>query len=211
MSTGREVAVPPEIAREIEEHALFFRISGAAALITGILAIVMPHVATFAAGITIGALFLANGIIGAVTALRARGSGSKRVLAGFLIGMLGAVAGGVLLLQPFAGVVALTLFLAAYLVAGGLLRGWFAWNLRPAAGWRMVAGAAALSVVLGLLITTGLPGNARWVLGLIVGVDLVFSGIALLGIVGAVRRAQPPGDDAFADRDAPAGSAWQQG
>lgn len=210
MRTGQETAVPEEIAEEIEDHALFFRISGAAALLTGLLAIVMPHVATLAAGIVIGALFLVNGVVGAVTSFRARRSG--RILAGFLMGLLGIAAGAVLLLQPFAGIVALTLFLAAYLVASGLLRGWFAWKLRPAEGWRMVGAAGMLSVVLGLIIATGLPGNALWVLGLIVGVDLVFSGVALLAIVSAVRRAR--GDDEARD---PAGHgsatqpAWQQG
>lgn len=184
------------IAREIAEHGRFFRIGGAVAIVTGVLAILLPHVATLATGLAIGALFLVNGVVGVVTAFRARGG---RLFAGFLAGLLAIVAGAVLFLQPFAGIVALTLFLAAFLLAAGLLRLWFAWNLRPAQGWRLVGGAGLLSALLGVLIASGLPGNAFWVIGLLVGVDLVSSGVALLALVRAVERG---GDGAArADRD----------
>ena len=185
MFTPREPLVPPEIAREISDHALFFRIGGIAAILTGIAAIVLPHVATLATGFAIGVLFLANGVIGAVTAFRGRSGG--RILVAFLLGVLGVAAGLVLLLEPFAGILALTLFLAAYLVATGILRGLLAWRLRPHDGWGLVAFGGALAVALGVLIATGLPGNAFWVLGLIVGIDLIFFGAALLATVRAVR------------------------
>lgn len=170
--------------REINEHRRFFRITGIAAIVIGALAILMPYVATLAASVVLGALFLVNGVIACVTAFGARRAG--RTAMGFFLGVLFLIAGGALLLDPEGGVLALTVVLTAFLIASGLMKLWFGFRLRPVpgSGWMLAGGA--LSLLLGIVIWSGLPGTAFWVIGLIIGIDLIFYGVALLA---AIREA----------------------
>lgn len=170
--------------REIAEHQRFFRITGIAAIVLGALAILMPHVATLAASLVIGALFLVNGVVACVTAFSARRAG--RTAAGFFLGVLFVIAGALLLFDPEGGVLALTVVLTAFLIVSGAIKLWFGWRLRPVpgSGWMLTGGA--LSALLGIIIWSGLPGTAFWVLGLIIGIDLIFYGIALLAALRAV-------------------------
>lgn len=168
---------------EIREHRRFFQFTGITAIVLGALAILMPHVATLAASLVLGALFLVNGVIACVTAFRARRAG--RTAMGFFLGLLFVIAGAALLFDPEGGVLALTVVLTLFLIVSGLMKLYFGWRLRPApgAGWMMFGGA--LSILLGIVIASGLPGTAFWVLGLIIGIDLIFYGIALLAALRA--------------------------
>jgi uncharacterized membrane protein HdeD (DUF308 family) len=63
-----------------------------------------------------------------------------------------------------------------------------AFQLRPVRGWGWALASAVASIVLGLIVFSGWPGTALWVLGLMVGIDLLFYGWALLGLRAAVNR-----------------------
>ncbi|HZX22426.1 MAG TPA: HdeD family acid-resistance protein, partial [Woeseiaceae bacterium] len=76
-----------------------------------------------------------------------------------------------------------------FLVASGVLKLWFASRLQRTAGRGWMIAGGLLSVVLAALIGFGLPGSAMWVLGLFLGVDLIFYGITLLAIARIPRTA----------------------
>lgn len=176
----------PAEARQITSHKWFFWISGILAIVLGIFAIIMPHVATLAAEIVIGAIFFASGVVACITAFQARRA--SRIAAGFLLGLLSVAAGLILLFAPLSGIFALTIVLIAFFVAGGLLKLYFAWKIRPSRGWGWMTFGGLLSVALGALIWSGLPGTAFWALGLLVGIDLIFYGVTLVGLLLAARR-----------------------
>jgi uncharacterized membrane protein HdeD (DUF308 family) len=176
---------PADLAEEIHEHKWYFWIGGALAVVAGACAILMPYVATLAAGLVIGAILAVNGLIQCVVSFKARRA--SRVAMSFVLGLLGLAAGVFLLVYPLGGVVALTLVLTAFFLAGGLLKLYFAWSVRPSKGGIWLAVAGLLSIGLGVLIWSGLPGTAFWVLGLLVGIDLIFFGITLLATVMEAR------------------------
>lgn len=111
--------------------------------------------------------------------------------AAIFIGLLSIAAGLFLLLFPLEGVVALTLVLIALFLAAGVVKCAYAWKLRDGKGWGWMLAAGLASLTFGVLIWTGLPGSAFWVLGLLVGIDLMLYGASLLALVIAARRRQP--------------------
>jgi uncharacterized membrane protein HdeD (DUF308 family) len=173
-------------AEEIRSHGRLFQLGGIAALVLGVLAVLMPLIASLAVELVVGAILAAAGLAECVLAFRRR---RERPAAGrYLAGLLALAAGALLLVFPLHGMVALTIVLAAFFLASGALRGWYAWQVRPAQGWGWIAASGGLSVVLGLLVAFALPGAALWVPGLLLGIDLLFYGVALLAIVRAARQ-----------------------
>jgi uncharacterized membrane protein HdeD (DUF308 family) len=121
-------------------------------------------------------------------------SGGRSAL-GFWWNLLTAIvyilAGLAVLTRPVAGVLTLTIILAAYLLAGGAMRIFLAVGYRkqvPGA-WVWVLISGLVDIVLSFIIMMGLPGTATWVLGLLVGVNLLMMGFSLVMVAMAVRRA----------------------
>ncbi len=176
------------VAGAIHAHWLLFLIEGIIAVILGILAIVLPPIATIAFTIIIGWLFLISGVVGLVTTFWARHA------PGFwwsLISALIAVAAGVVLLAwPISGTLSLTLVLIAFFVVDGIATIMYAIDHRRQLsgrwGWMLVSGVVDL--ILAAVIFAGLPGTAFWALGLLVGINLLFGGVALIAIALAARH-----------------------
>jgi uncharacterized membrane protein HdeD (DUF308 family) len=165
----------------IRKFGIWAAIYGIVLIILGALAIIMPGVATLATGLTIGWLLLIAGIVGVIAVLTS-GMSAPGFWWNLLTAILYVVAGGAILWRPVAGVVTLTIVLAAYLLATGVLKAIMALDYRrtipKAWGWMLLS--ALVDIVLGVLILMGLPGTALWVLGLLVGINLLFSGVALV-------------------------------
>jgi len=199
-------------AREIREHSTFFWVTGIVSVIAGAVAIFAPLAATFAANIVIGCCLGATGIAQATLAFKHRRK--TRIASNFLLGALAMVAGLGLVVFPAIGILAIAFVLAAYFTAGGLLKLFFAWKARPAEGAGWIAASGAASVILGLLIWLGLPANALWVLGLLVGIDLIFFGTILISLI--VRAKDRAGADTRShgtapDDSKPGGAVPQEG
>lgn len=168
----------PEMLRKFR---LWFKIYGVVMILLGIAAILLPGIATLATSIMVGWLLVAGGIFGLISAIQS-GSGSPGFWWNLLTAILCIIAGGTLLWNPLAGVVTLTVVLAAYLLATGVTKGMMAFhykNVIPRA-WLWVLLSALVDIILGVMIVAGLPGTAIWVIGLLVGLNLFFTGVAML-------------------------------
>jgi uncharacterized membrane protein HdeD (DUF308 family) len=127
-----------------------------------------------------GWLLLLSGIVGLVTTFRARHA------PGFwwslLSAVIGIVAGVLLLGWPLLGTLSLTAVLIAFLLAEGAVSILYALEHRNALsgrwGWMLTSGI--IDVVLGVVLFIGLPGTALWALGLLLGINLIFGGWALI-------------------------------
>lgn len=152
----------------------------------GVLAIVVPHLASIAADLVVGLLLLVIGLLEGVHAVQMRGRRGQlwRVLGA----VLGAGLGLLLLLFPIAGVVSLTLVVAVFLVVEGILKAGMAFQLRPLNGWGWLLTSGVLAMLLGIVIIALWPSAALWVLGLLLGIDLVFSGLWVVFLALAGRR-----------------------
>ena len=171
----------------IRNHWVLFLIEGIVLLVLGIAAILVPMVATIAFTILIGWLFLISGVVGLITTFWMRHA------PGFWWSLLSAVIGivaGILLLRwPITGSLSLTLLLASFFIVEGVATIMYAIEHRNQLsgrwGWMMVSGIVDL--ILAGIIIAGLPGTALWALGLLVGINLIFGGIAMIGMAAAAR------------------------
>jgi uncharacterized membrane protein HdeD (DUF308 family) len=176
------------LANAIHEHWRLFLTEGIILVILGLIAIVLPPLATITFTILIGWLFLISGIAGLVTTFM------MRQAPGFwwslLSGILGVAAGIVLLLWPISGALSLTLLLSAFFIVEGVASIMFAIDHRNQLtgrwGWMLVSGIVDL--ILAGIIVAGLPGTAAWALGLLVGINMLFGGTALISMSLAARN-----------------------
>jgi uncharacterized membrane protein HdeD (DUF308 family) len=106
-----------------------------------------------------------------------------------LLGVLSVVAGGYMIAQPVAALATLTLFLAGYFIASGILEAIAAFGARPERGWGLLLFSAIVSVLLGVMIWRQFPFSGVWAVGVLVGVKLIIAGWALIAIGGAVKAA----------------------
>jgi uncharacterized membrane protein HdeD (DUF308 family) len=159
-----------------------YLVEGIVLVVLGMAAILVPVLATLAVAIFLGWLFLISGIFGLLTTFWMKHA------PGFwwslLSAMLGIVVGCVLIFWPVNGAISLTLVLIAFFAIEGVFSIMFGLEHKSALsgrwGWMVLNGA--IDLVLAGIIFVGLPGSAVWALGLLVGIDLVFGGTALIGM-----------------------------
>jgi uncharacterized membrane protein HdeD (DUF308 family) len=164
----------------VRRHWVLFLTEGIVLVILGMLALLAPAVASVAATVFFGWLLLLSGVIGLVATFRARHA------PGFwwslLSAVIGIVAGILLLGWPLLGTLSLTAVLIAFLLAEGAVSIMYALEHRNALsgrwGWMLASGI--LDMGLAVLLFIGLPGTALWALGLILGINMIFGGWALI-------------------------------
>ncbi len=161
-------------------------IAGIALIVLGTVAIIAPGIATLFVTTFIGWLFIMSAVAEFYLAFQVHGG--WRIAGAVLTGLVSLVAGAWLLLNPAAGALALTFLLAAYFVATGVVKAIAAFQLRGVGGSGWTFLSAACSILLGLLVFSGWPGSAVWLIGLLVGIDLLFYGWALIALRAAVNR-----------------------
>jgi uncharacterized membrane protein HdeD (DUF308 family) len=159
-------------------------------ILIGGLAIGAPYVATSKTVVVIGVLLLIAGITELIHAVMVR------KLRGFAIHLLAAVlyliVGVFLLEDPDRAAGVLTLLLAASFFVGGLLRIIFA-LVEHFSAWQWVLLSGAVDLILGVLIWRGWPESSLWVIGLFVGIELLFHGWSwvILGLTVRTVSAAP--------------------
>jgi uncharacterized membrane protein HdeD (DUF308 family) len=170
----------------------WFVILGVALMVLGFAALGSVIIASLATAVTIGMLILMGGVAETIGAFWCRDwSGFFLYL---LSGILSIVVGLFFLRWPGGALLALTLLVACLLMVGGIFKIVAALNYRFGAwGWPLANGI--IDVILGVMIWQQWPESALWVLGLFLGIDLVFRGvnwIALgLGLKALPRAATP--------------------
>jgi uncharacterized membrane protein HdeD (DUF308 family) len=173
----------------------WFLALGIALIVLGTIAVGMSVLTTFVTVLAYGVLLIIAGIAQSI------GAFWSREWSGFFLsllsGILYLVVGVMFVLHPGAAALALTLLLAAFLLVSGVFRIVAAFSLRlPHWGWPLVSGI--LNVLLGLLIWAQWPLSGLWVIGLFVGIELIFGGwtwvmiaLALRSFHGARRAGSP--------------------
>jgi uncharacterized membrane protein HdeD (DUF308 family) len=186
---ARDVAAA--LSKTLHEHWGLFLAEGVILLVLGVLAIVVPPLASLAVTVLIGWLFLISGIAGLVMTIWARRA------PGFWWALLSAViailAGGALLWSPVQGVLSLTFVLIAFFLIDGVLSIVLAIEHRRqlAGRWGWILLSGIVDLIIAGIVFAGLPGSAAWAIGLLVGIDLVFGGIALIMVALAARHEAP--------------------
>jgi uncharacterized membrane protein HdeD (DUF308 family) len=173
--------------RVIARESVGWSIGWSVALIVlGLAALLLPLVVGVAISVVLGVLLVLGGLVHFGFAWHTRGAGAAAWQV--LVGLVYVIGGLYMLVYPVAGVLTLTLVIAIYLLIKGITEFVLAARLRPVpgSGWMFVDGV--VSVVLALLIWTHLAGTAPWLLGTLVGIAILFSGVSRMMLAMTARR-----------------------
>jgi uncharacterized membrane protein HdeD (DUF308 family) len=154
-------------------------------ILGGVLAVAVPIAASFAAVGVIAALLTVTAFLQIIHAFQIK-AWPRSVWYG-LGAVLYAAIGAVLILYPTTGALALAVLIAILLIAEGALRTVFGALVRPLPGWSWLVVAGLLSIVVGVILLIGWPVTALWLTGLLLGVNLLMTGIMNAGFAMAAR------------------------
>jgi uncharacterized membrane protein HdeD (DUF308 family) len=154
-------------------------------ILAGILAIGLPVAAGIAVNIVVAWLLLFVGAAHLVFGWHVRAIGG--MIWQVLLGVLYIGIGVYLLMHPVAGLVTLTLALAIYLFAEGVLELILSFQIRPRQGWGWLLLDGIVTLILGIMIWRTWPVSTEWVIGTLVGISMIFSGMTRLMLSLAAR------------------------
>jgi uncharacterized membrane protein HdeD (DUF308 family) len=175
----------------LKQHWGLFLAFGIVLIVVGLLAILMPFVAGVSTALFIGILLVIGGITEIVGAFRARCWGA--FFLHVLIGVIYAVTGLLMVEQPVEALLVLTILVAVALLVDGMFRIIFS-LLDQFPGWGWMLAGGIIDVILGLMIWRKLPDSALWVIGLFVGISMLYNGSTWVALALSLREVPaPPG------------------
>lgn len=177
--------VPGAGIEEVRKHSTWFLAVGIALVILGMVAIGYTVEMTIVSVMFLGWLLLVAGLFEVVHGF------TRWPWRGFFVNLLGgalyAIAGVVMVANPARAAVILTLLIAMILIVAGLFRLFIALSTSlHHRGWLILNGA--ISIVLGIMIWEAWPVSGLWVIGLFIGIDMIFDGWTEIMLALSARR-----------------------
>ncbi|WP_299564603.1 HdeD family acid-resistance protein [uncultured Sulfitobacter sp.] len=172
-------------------NRIFFILSGIILLIGGIWALFAPFAASLAATIYVGIAFIAAGILHIVQGLRDAEDRFWNI--GF--GILGVLLGVSFLFNPFGGMLSLTSLFGVLFMGSGLMQLYLAWKRRMADRTLFLVLSGVVSVALALMIAFNLFTASVTLPGIVLGIELITTGFALLTLRPRAPNARNLPDD----------------
>jgi uncharacterized membrane protein HdeD (DUF308 family) len=181
-------------AKSIRDHWMLFLVEGAILVLLGALAIIVPSVAASRATVFLGGLFLGSGIVGLGTSIWARHAPG---FAWSLVSALLAILVGIVLLSSethelYGGLLGWpieaagplrTILLLFFLIEGVASIMFAVEHRRQISGrWTWMFASGVVDIVLASIVIFELPGTSAWTMGLLVGINMILGGAALLAM-----------------------------
>lgn len=166
-------------------------------IVLGIIAIVFPFFASIASTLVFGWVFILAGVVQIVYAFQSRGAG--QVVWKLILGGLYLFSGIFVVANPLKGVLAFTIVLGVTIFVQGIIQVSIAFQMRrtaPRWGWMLASGI--IGIIFGIVIWSSLPYSAVWLIGTLIGVNLLFDGVWMLTLHSGQRRALSDPDSSIA-------------
>ena len=165
--------------RETEQRLWhWFLPAGIFTMILGIAAILLPFIATMTIQAILATVLIIAGVIQIVHAFQCRRS--KGLILRIFMGIIYLLIGVMFITYPLSGALTLTLLLVLLFIVSGSFKIALALQVKPAPSWGWIMFSGIISVLLGVVIWMALPDAATWVIGLLVGIELLFSGWTMI-------------------------------
>jgi uncharacterized membrane protein HdeD (DUF308 family) len=176
-----------ELTGDVKSASTWSIVLSVLMIIAGLLAISLPGVAGVAVTMVVGWLLIISGVLH--LGLAFSGGQPRAVVGEVLLAVLYGFVGYYVLSRPGVGLAALTAVITVYLFLEGILEFWLSYMLRPlpGAGWLLFDGIVTLA--LAIFVVSTWSSSESWLLGALVGVSMIFSGVTRLVLSVAVRRA----------------------
>jgi uncharacterized membrane protein HdeD (DUF308 family) len=188
--TGLPSNLPEIVKHELHHmrtHWLWFLLLGVLLVVTGTAAIIVPAATvgtTFAVTMFFGVVLMIAGVATIVSSFWI-GAWSGFLIQ-LLVGILYVACGFVVTENPLISVLTMTVFIAVSFIVLGLFRIVAALKLRyPQWGWALLNGT--ITMLAGIIIYRHLPNDALWVIGLLVGLEMLFNGWTWIMLALALR------------------------
>ncbi|MEP3046428.1 MAG: HdeD family acid-resistance protein [Roseibium sp.] len=175
-----------EFSKAVKENSSKIFWIGLMMAAVGLLAIIFPFATSLTANFMIGWVFVLMGFLSISTSFTVNGTGP--FFGVFLVGALTIAAGVFLIANPDQGLVILTFIIAIIFMFEGAYYVMAAFELRPEDGWGWMLFSGMISVVVGLMIVAKIHGASLIILGLMVGVNFLSSGISMVMISRAAQK-----------------------
>jgi uncharacterized membrane protein HdeD (DUF308 family) len=165
---------------------LWLVLLGAVLIVAGVVAIVVPAVSSVPANEVLGGVLIVSGVVQIMQAAKMLHS------AGFAwhlaLGIVAAVGGVLISLDPFPGIVTITILVAIIFAVHGATQIAFAWKVRPQLGWHWFLVSGCVALVVSVLLLMKLPYGHSFTPATVAGISLVFGGWAYVAIALGSRR-----------------------
>jgi uncharacterized membrane protein HdeD (DUF308 family) len=174
---------------DFQKNRGWFLALGILLIFAGTLAIIYDVAATLLSVLFFGWLLIIVGAIEAVQSFWQPKWGG--LFLHLMVGILAAVVGFHLVSSPTAGALVLTLVMAIYFMVIGIFRTITAIAMRfPNWGWVLLSGV--ITFILGVLIKSQWPISGLWIIGLFIGIDMIFSGWSYVMLALAAQKEPAP-------------------
>ncbi len=190
---------------EAKKNAGLLIFLGVLTVIFGVMAVGAPLIMGVAVSMFVGFLLLGSGIARIVHALKSRQWGTG--FWGTIIGLLGVVAGLLMIFRPMVGLMTLTLLLAIYFLVDGICEIIAAFKIKPDQGWGWVLFNGIIALLLGIMIWRQWPVSGAWAIGVLVGVHILITGWTMIILGTGARRIAGTVEDKVGDAVDTAGDA----
>lgn len=174
------------VRQTLQQHWKAFLVQGILLALLGAMAVAIPNVASVAVDVFVGWLLVIVGLARIVSLGTVTDAPGYRV--SLLLGLLTTALGALLAIWPAQGVVTLTMALVAYLIAHGVGSILLSLSLgSEVKGWGWILFGGLIDFVLAAIILSGWPRSTAWVLGLLVGLNLLLTGLRLIAAALGAR------------------------
>ena len=186
MSLDDAARVMREAMREtVRRHSLWYLVQAGVMILAGILALVYPVLSSFAVVLFLGWLLIISGIVQGISLFDARNVPNFWLQ---LVSVALSVIVGVLLIRHRGeGLLVLTLLLLVYFMVEGISKVIFALTIRPFPNWGWVFASGVVGILVAFYLWASFPLTAIWLLGVLLGIQLICEGAALGYLAWKVR------------------------
>ena len=170
----------------VRRYSSWYLIQGALMFIAGIVALVYPIVSSAALVLFLGWILIVSGIFQGISLI-----GAQNVPYFWLqlvSAVLSIIVGVLFLRRPGEAVVTLALLLIVFFMVEGFAKIVFSLTIRPLPNWGWVLASGIIGVLLSIYLLTNLSTTAVWLLGVLLGIQLICEGLALSSLAWQVRR-----------------------
>jgi uncharacterized membrane protein HdeD (DUF308 family) len=176
-----------EATREVvRRYSTWYLIQGVLMLLAGIVALIYPFVSTVALVVVLGWLLILSGIVQGISLIGAQNVPNFWLQ---LVSVVLSIIVGVLFLRrPGEAVVTLTLLLIVFFMVEGFAKLLFSLTIRPLPNWGWVFASGIIGILLSIYLLANLTTTAVWLLGVLLGIQLIFEGVALSSLAWQVRQ-----------------------
>ena len=170
----------------VKRHSAWHLVQSALMILAGVLALIFPAISSVALVFYLGWLLIISGVLQGISLIDAHNVPHFWIQ--LLSVVLFVVVGMLLLRNPEAGLLSLTLLLIVFFMVEGFSKVIFSLTIRPFPNWGWILASGIVGILLSFFLLARTPVTAPWLLGVLLGIQLISEGAALGNLAWRARQ-----------------------